>query len=175
MPVTISPSYKRLAPRSSRAAKSMPSFRTTRRVKHTAEEMFDLVADVERYPEFVPRCQSLRIRRTTEAGEGTKVIVADMTVAFGPVKETFTSQVTLNRPKLAILVEYIDGPFKQLENRWRFRPDGDTHCYVDFYISYEFRSRTLSLLMGSVFDKAFRKLSEAFEQRADVVYGARPA
>lgn len=175
MPVTISPNCRRRVPRSSRAAKPMPSFRTTRRVNHTAEEMFDLVADVEHYPEFVPLCQSLPIRRSMEAGDGTKVVVADMTVAFGPVKETFTSQVTLNRPKLAILVEYIDGPFKQLENRWRFRPDGDTHCYVDFYISYEFRSRTLSLLMGSVFDKAFRKLSEAFEQRADVVYGARPA
>ena len=153
----------------------MPSFRTTRRVKHTAAEMFDLVADVEHYPEFVPLCQSLRVRRTTGAGEGSKVIVADMTVAFGPVKETFTSQVTLDRPKLAILVEYIDGPFKQLENRWRFRPDGEAHCNVDFYISYEFRSRTLGMLMGSVFDKAFHKLSEAFEERADRVYGARPA
>jgi coenzyme Q-binding protein COQ10 len=152
----------------------MPSFRTTRRVKHTAGEMFDLVADVERYPEFVPLCQSLRVRRATEAGEGSRIVVADMTVAFGPVKETFTSQVTLDRPGLAILVEYIDGPFKQLENRWRFRPDG-AHCNVDFYISYEFRSRTLGMLMGSVFDKAFRKLSESFEQRADIVYGERPA
>lgn len=153
----------------------MPSFRTTRRVQHTAEEMFDLVADVERYPEFVPLCQQLKIRRSAEAGEGARVIVADMTVAFGPVKETFTSQVTLDKPGLSILVEYIDGPFKQLENRWRFRPDGEAHCNVDFFISYEFRSKALALLMGSVFDKAFHKLSEAFEKRADVVYGASRA
>lgn len=154
----------------------MPSFRTTRRVNHTAEQMFDLVADVSRYPEFVPLCQQLKIRRSAEAGEGTKVIVADMTVAFGPVKETFTSQVTLDHPNLTILVEYIDGPFKQLENRWRFRPDGEAHCNVDFFISYEFKSRTLGLLMGSVFDATFRKLSESFEKRADTVYGAaRPA
>jgi coenzyme Q-binding protein COQ10 len=149
----------------------MPSFRTTRRVRHTAEEMFDLVADVERYPEFVPLCHALKIRRSAEAGEGARVIVADMTVAFGPVKETFTSQVTLDKPGLSILVEYIDGPFRQLENRWRFRPDGETHCNVDFFISYEFRSKTLALLMGSVFDKAFHKLSEAFEKRADMIYG----
>ena len=134
--------------------------------------MFDLVADVERYPAFVPLCQPLKIRRSAEAGEGATVIVADMTVAFGPVKETFTSQVTLDRPGLSILVEYIDGPFRQLENRWRFRPDGETRCNVDFFISYEFRSKTLALLMGSVFDKAFHKLSEAFEKRADIVYGA---
>jgi coenzyme Q-binding protein COQ10 len=153
----------------------MPSFRTTRRVRHTAEEMFDLVADVERYPEFVPLCQSLKVRRNAEAGEGTKVIVADMTVALGPVRENFTSQVTLDRPNLAILVEYINGPFKQLENRWRFRPDGDGYCSVDFFISYEFRSRALGLLMGSVFDATFRKMSEAFEKRADVIYGASPA
>ena len=150
----------------------MPSFRTTRRVQHTAEEMFDLVADVERYPEFVPLCQALKIRRSAEAGEGARVIVADMTVAFGPVKETFTSQVTLDKSSLSILVEYIDGPFRQLENRWRFRSDGAAQCNVDFFISYEFRSKTLALLMGSVFDKAFHKLSEAFEKRADVVYGA---
>jgi coenzyme Q-binding protein COQ10 len=149
----------------------MPSFRTTRRVNHTAEHMFDLVADVERYPEFVPLCHSLKIRRSADAGAGTRVIVADMTVAFGPVKETFTSQVTLDRPNLSILVEYINGPFRQLENRWRFRPDGENYCNVDFFISYEFRSRRLGLLMSGVFDMAFRKLEQAFEQRADIVYG----
>jgi coenzyme Q-binding protein COQ10 len=150
----------------------MPSFRTTRRVNHSAEHMFDLVADVERYPEFVPLCQALKIRRSSEAGEGARVIVADMTVAFGPVKETFTTQVTLDKPKLSILVEYINGPFRQLENRWRFRPEvEDKACDVDFFISYEFRSRTLGMLMGNVFDAAFRKFSTAFEKRADVIYG----
>jgi coenzyme Q-binding protein COQ10 len=151
----------------------MPSFRTTRRVRHAAGEMFDLVADVERYPEFVPLCERLTMKRRAEGGEGTQILVADMTVAYGPVRQSFTSQVTLDRPRLAILVEYLDGPFRQLENRWRFRPVGETSSEVDFFISYEFRSKTLGLLMGAAFDRAFRRFAEAFEQRADKVYGVR--
>lgn len=148
----------------------MPSFRTTRHVRHTAAQMFDLVADVERYPEFVPLCQSLKVRRRSQAGEGTETLVADMTVAYGPVRENFTSQVTLDRLHLTILVEYLDGPFEHLENRWRFRPEGDKACEADFFIAYEFRSRALGMLMGAVFDKAFRRFAEAFERRADEVY-----
>jgi len=151
----------------------MPSFRTTRRVKHTATEMFDLVADVDRYPEFVPLCDSLSVRRRAEGGEGTRILVADMTVAYGPVREVFKSQVTLDRARLAILVEYLDGPFRQLQNRWRFKPEGDRESTVEFFISYEFRSRTLGLLMGAVFDKAFRRFAEAFEKRADKIYGVK--
>jgi coenzyme Q-binding protein COQ10 len=149
----------------------MPSFRTTRQVRHTAGEMFDLVADVERYPEFVPLCERLKVKRRAEGGEGTQILVADMTVAYGPVRQSFTSQVTLDRARLAILVEYLDGPFSQLENRWRFRPVGEKSSEVDFFISYEFRSKTLGLLMGAAFDKAFRRFAEAFEQRADKIYG----
>ena len=153
----------------------MPSFRTTRRVQHAAGEMFDLVADVERYPEFVPLCERLNVKRRAEGGEGTQILVADMTVAYGPVRQSFTSQVTLDRPRLAILVEYLDGPFSQLENRWRFRPGGEKSSEVDFFISYEFRSRALGLLMGAAFDKAFRRFAEAFEQRADKIYGVKSA
>jgi coenzyme Q-binding protein COQ10 len=151
----------------------MPSFRTTRRVKHSASEMFDLVADVERYPEFVPLCERLMVKRRADGGERTQILVADMTVAYGPVRETFTSQVTLDQPRLAILVEYLDGPFRQLENRWRFKPEGERESTIEFFISYEFRSRTLGLLMGTVFDKAFRRFAEAFEKRADAIYGLR--
>ena len=149
----------------------MPSFRTTRQVRHTASEMFDLGADVERYPEFVPLCEQLKVKRRAEGGEGTQILVSDMTVAYGPVRQSFTSQVTLDRPRLAILVEYLDGPFRQLENRWRFRPAGEKSSEVDFFISYEFRSKTLGLLMGAAFDRAFRRFTEAFEQRADKIYG----
>lgn len=137
--------------------------------------MFDLVADVERYPQFVPLCQSLRVRRRTQDDKGREVIVADMTVAYKLIRETFTSRVTLDRPKLEILVEYLEGPFQRMNNRWSFRPDGDQACEVEFYISYEFRSRTLGMLMGSVFEGAFRRFSVAFERRADEVYGAQPA
>jgi coenzyme Q-binding protein COQ10 len=153
----------------------MPTFRTTRQVRHTAGEMFDLVADVERYPEFVPLCERLKVKRRAEGGEGTLILVADMTVAYGPVRQSFTSQVTLDRPRLAILVEYLDGPFRQLENRWRFRLAGETSSEVDFFMSYEFRSKTLGMLMGATFDKAFRRFAEAFEQRADEIYGVKSA
>jgi coenzyme Q-binding protein COQ10 len=136
--------------------------------------MFDLVADVERYPEFVPLCQSLKVRKRMQVA-GKDVIVADMTVAYKMIRESFTSRVTLDRPNLEILVEYLEGPFRRLNNRWTFRPAGDRVCDVDFFIAYEFRSRTLGMLMGAVFDAAFRRFSAAFEHRADQVYGTRPA
>jgi coenzyme Q-binding protein COQ10 len=152
----------------------MPSFRTSRRVKHSAADMFDLVADVERYPQFVPLCERLVVRKREAAGEGREVLVADMTVAYKLIRETFTSRVTLERTKLEILVEYLNGPFRSLENRWSFLPEDQNLCLVEFDIRYEFRSRTLGMLMGTVFDAAFRKFAEAFERRADEMYG-RPA
>src|SRR5690348_16694718 len=126
----------------------MPRFSNKRRVQHRAEQMFDLVADVERYPEFVPLCHALKIRQRTQKPDGTELIVADMTVSFKLVKETFTSQVTLDRANMKILVEYLRGPFSSLENRWTFESKGDEACDVGFFISYEFRSRMLAMLMG---------------------------
>lgn len=151
----------------------MPSFTNKRRVRHSATDMFDLVADVERYPEFVPLCESLHVRRRVASGEGVDILVADMTVAYKMFRESFASRVTLDRPRLSIVVEYLDGPFSRLENRWSFRPEGESASEVEFYIAYEFRSRTLGLLMGAMFDAAFRRFAEAFEQRADEVYGRR--
>jgi coenzyme Q-binding protein COQ10 len=152
----------------------MPQLSTTRRVHHAAAEMFDLVADVERYPEFVPLCQSLSVRqRMKEAGKD--VIVADMTVAYKLVHQTFTSRVTLDRQKLEILVEYLEGPFRRLNNIWKFRPLEPRLSDVEFFIAYEFKSRTLGLLMGAMFDAAFRRFADAFERRADEVYGTRAA
>ena len=133
--------------------------------------MFALVADVERYPEFVPLCQALKIRQRTPNPDGTEVVVADMTVSFKLVRETFTSKVTLDRPNLKILVEYLRGPFSNLENRWTFEPKSQTECDVGFFLSYEFRSRMLAMLMGSMFDAAFARFSAAFEKRADAIYG----
>lgn len=152
----------------------MPSFRTTRRVPHTADEMFDLVADVEKYPLFLPLCEALRIRSREERDQ-RPVFIADMTVAYKIFRETFTSRVTLEREKRAILVEYLDGPFSHLENRWTFEPMASGGCEVKFFIDWELRSRTLSMLVGSVFERVFRRYAEAFEQRADRVYGAKPA
>jgi coenzyme Q-binding protein COQ10 len=152
----------------------MPQLSTTRRVRHAAADMFDLVADVEHYPEFVPLCRSLAVRSRTRAGD-RDVIVADMTVAYKFVRETFTSRVTLDRANLEILVEYLEGPFQRLNNRWKFTAVGDHACDVNFFIAYEFRSRALGALMGSVFDAAFRRFAAAFERRADFVYGSKPA
>ncbi len=148
----------------------MPQFSPRRQVRHTAAEMFELVADVERYPEFVPLCRALKVRQRQSEPDGVEVLVADMTAAYKLISERFTSRVTLDRPNLQILVEYLDGPFSRLENRWTFRPAGEGSCDVEFFISYEFKSRMLALLMGSMFDLAFRRFAVAFEQRADLVY-----
>jgi coenzyme Q-binding protein COQ10 len=148
----------------------MPQFRTKRRVQHSAADMFDLVADVEKYPQFVPLCQALRVRKRTQ-GEGTETLVADMTVAYKVMRETFVSRVTLDKPNLKIQVEYLDGPFSTLDNRWTFAPTGERTCDVEFFIAYEFKSRVLGMLMGAMFEAAFRRFAEAFERRADAVYG----
>ena len=153
----------------------MPQFSTKRRVGHTAAEMFDLVADVDRYPEFVPLCRELKVKSRTKKEEGGEVLVADMTVAYKLFHETFTSRVTLDKPKLQILVEYLSGPFSHLQNRWSFRPVDEGGCEVDFFIAYEFRSRVLALLMGTMFDAAFRRFADAFEKRADQIYGKTTA
>ena len=153
----------------------MPQFSSKRRVRHAASDMFELVADVDKYPLFVPLCSALRVKSRTDKGEGVTVLVADMTVAYKIVSETFTSRVTLDRPNLKILVEYLNGPFSRLQNRWTFKQLSETSCEVEFFIDYEFRSRTLALLMGAMFDTAFRKFAVAFEQRADLVYGRKMA
>ncbi|HXQ84019.1 MAG TPA: SRPBCC family protein, partial [Xanthobacteraceae bacterium] len=149
----------------------MPQFSTKQRVRHSANDMFDLVADVEHYPEFVPLCRAMSVRRRSKDDKGNEVIVADMTVAYKFVRETFTSRVTLDRPKLEILVEYLEGPFRKMNNRWSFRPVRAGACDVEFFIAYEFRSRTLALLMGAMFEAAFRRFAAAFERRADEIYG----
>ena len=153
----------------------MPQFSNKRRVRHAAAEMFNLVADVERYPQFVPMCRALKVRQRTPGGEGTEIIVADMTVSFKLVRETFRSRVTLDRAKLQILVEYLQGPFSHMQNRWSFKPAGEEACEIEFFIDYEFKSRMLGMLMGAMFDAAFRRFATAFEQRADQVYGRKIA
>ncbi|HZT27472.1 MAG TPA: type II toxin-antitoxin system RatA family toxin [Pseudolabrys sp.] len=153
----------------------MPSFSTTRRVRHSAKAMFDLVADVGKYPEFVPLCESLRVRSRIEKEQNVVVLIADMTVAYKLVRQTFTSRVTLDRTNLRILVEYLHGPFRHMQNRWVFLSIDENACEIDFFIDYEFKSRTLGLLMGTLFDTIFRRMAAAFERRADLVYGGARA
>jgi coenzyme Q-binding protein COQ10 len=153
----------------------MPQFKAKRRVRHSADDMFLLVVDMERYPEFVPLCTDMRVRGRSEIAEGVEVATARMTVAYKVIREYFTTRVTMHRPELWITVEYLDGPLHVLSNRWSFRPLGETASEVEFYINYEFKSRILSALMGAVFDAAFRRFASAFEKRADKVYGINRA
>jgi coenzyme Q-binding protein COQ10 len=139
-------------------------------VRHSAADMFDLVADIERYPQFLPLVAALRTRKRTDNPDGTVTLIADMTVAYRLIRETFTCRVTLDRANLKIRAQYIDGPFRALDNRWSFTPDGANACDVEFFITYEFKSRMLGLLMGAMFDATFRRFAEAFERRADQVY-----
>jgi coenzyme Q-binding protein COQ10 len=149
----------------------MPKFEIRRPVKHSAEKMYALIADVERYPEFLPLCEALAIRSTKER-DGKTLLLADMTVGYKAIRETFTTQVLLNPAEQAIDVKYIEGPFKYLDNRWRFEPaaDGGQGSVVHFFIDYEFKSMILGALMGSMFDRAFRMFTDAFEKRADQIY-----
>lgn len=149
----------------------MPEFQTTRRVAHAADDMFDLVADVKAYPRFVPLCKSLTVRRRDTLPDGREVLTAQMTVAYKFIRETFTSRVVLDRANRVIDVSYLDGPFEEMFNRWTFTPVDEKRTDVTFHIRYEFKSRTLAAVMGSVFDRAFRRFASAFEERADKVYG----
>ena len=147
----------------------MPTFETTRRVPFSANQMFAVVADIERYPQFVPLCEALTVTRR-EAGSTHSTLTAIMTVGYHAIRERFTSNVTLRPDRYEIDVVKIDGPFARLTNRWRFR-EVQGGCEVHFYIDYAFSSRMLSMLMGAVFDKAVRKYTDAFEARARQIYG----
>jgi coenzyme Q-binding protein COQ10 len=137
--------------------------------------MYDLVADVERYPEFLPLCEALRVRKREQAADGKSVLVADMTVGYKAIRETFTSRVTLDPGALRVhagsMAEFSAGPFRRLENRWAFHP-APGGCTVDFHIAYEFKSWMLQSLVGGLFDRVFRRYTRAFEERAHAVYGS---
>jgi coenzyme Q-binding protein COQ10 len=149
----------------------MPEVAVNHRVRHSAAEMCELVADVERYPAFVPLCEKLLVRARSRQ-DGRDVLIADMTVGYKAFRETFSTRVAVDRAALAIDFAYVSGPFQRLSGTWRFEPVAARESVVHFSVDYEFRSRILSMLMGAVFDQAFRRFAEAFEARADVVYGA---
>ncbi|KEG20050.1 type II toxin-antitoxin system RatA family toxin [Bartonella bacilliformis] len=149
----------------------MSTFTTHRQVAHTAHEMFDLVADIECYPEFLPMCEAL-IVRSREEYENKTLFLADMTVGYKMIQETFTTQVLLKPKENLIEVKYINGPFKYLENRWAFHQIQNMNaCNIEFFIDYEFKSKVLGTLVGSMFDIAFNKFTDAFEKRSHQIYG----
>jgi len=149
----------------------MPSFETRRHVPFTPLEMFDLVADVERYPEFLPLCEGLRV--LSRDGDGDpRTLVAAMDVGYKAIRESFTSRVTLDRTVPSVRADLVEGPFTRLVNQWSFADTGDG-CEIRFFIDYEFKSMMLQLLFGAAFEQAFGRFAEAFEERAHTVYGRR--
>lgn len=142
----------------------MPTHREYKVIPYRPDQLFDLVADVGAYPDFLPWCVNALIRSRSEAE-----LVADLSIGFGPFHESFTSRVALDRPT-RILVRYENGPFKYLKNRWDFRPD-PRGCLVDFYVDFEFQSRLLQRAIGVVFQEAVRRMVHAFTKRAREVYG----
>lgn len=150
----------------------MTSKKTTTQVPYTADQMFDLVADVGKYPEFIPWCIALRIlSKNVSAGQGE--LTADMIVAYKVFREKFKSHVTFDRDNQAIDVTYLDGPFRSLENHWHFtdQPGGGSIIY--FEIEFEFKNILLQATAQTVFDKAFARMSDAFVKRADDIYRVR--
>jgi coenzyme Q-binding protein COQ10 len=143
----------------------MPTHAEKRILPYAPEQLFDLVADVERYPEFLPWCRAARIRRR----EG-EVIVADLVIGFRMIQERFTSRVRLQRPD-RIDVEYTHGPLRYLNNHWNFLPH-ERGCMIDFYVDFEFRSKMLQRLIGALFNEAVRRMVSAFEARADALYAS---
>jgi coenzyme Q-binding protein COQ10 len=151
----------------------VPRFDNVRSVPFSADEMFALVADVETYPQFVPLCESLVVHTREQREDGTGLVTATMGIGYKAIREKFTTSVTLDPVGRSIVVRHKNGPFRRLENVWRFTPRGETSCDVNFAIDYEFSSPLLAVVMGAVFDAAFRKFAEAFETRAGEVYGRR--
>jgi coenzyme Q-binding protein COQ10 len=137
-----------------------------RSLPHSSEQLFGLVADVEKYPEFLPWCVGARIR-----SQESDLLVADLMIGFNGLNEKFTTQVKLDRVAMKIDVIYQDGPFKYLNNRWLFMSKNAGACDLDFFIDFEFKSRFLQALMGPLFGEAVRRMVGAFESRALHLYG----
>lgn len=152
----------------------MHVYETIHAVEHSADDMFGLVADVERYPRFLPLCEELKLRHREQRGD-KEALIASMVVGYRFIRESFATEVVLDKAARTIDVHYLDGPFSFLENKWRFLPISPGSCEIDFYIRYSFRSHLLERLMGGLFAKAVQKYTLAFEARADELYGRKLA
>jgi coenzyme Q-binding protein COQ10 len=144
----------------------MPTHAEKRELPYRPEQLFDLVADIERYPEFLPWCVAARVRSRDD-----NAIVADLVIGFKMVRERFTSRVKLDRANLRIDVAYAEGPFRYLNNHWRFEPLPNGHCRIDFYVDFEFHSPILQRIIGVLFNEAVKRMVHAFENRARRLYG----
>lgn len=153
----------------------MPTHAETRRMPYSAEQMFDLIAAIDKYPEFLPWCSAARIRERRMRDDGSEVVDADLVISFKVYRERFASRVVLYPEARKIDVSYLDGPFRYLANHWHFLPadraaEGRA-CDVDFFVDFEFKSRTLQMVIGAVFQQAMERIVRAFEARARDLYG----
>jgi coenzyme Q-binding protein COQ10 len=152
----------------------MPTHEETRIVPYSADEMYGLIADIASYPEFLPWVAAARIRSREPLPDGDgEVVEADLVVSFKVYRERFGSRVTLRPEERRIDVAYLEGPFRYLNNHWRFVPRGERECEVDFFVDFEFRSAILQKLIGIVFHEAMLRIVRAFERRAEALYGTR--
>jgi coenzyme Q-binding protein COQ10 len=151
----------------------MPTHAEKRLVPYSPDEMYALIADVARYPEFLPWCAAARVRGTSPLADGEgEVMDADLIVSFKVYRERFGSRVTLRPSSRTIDVEYLDGPFRYLKNHWHFLDAGPGRCEIDFFVDFEFRSMILQKIIGVLFNEAVRRMVSAFETRARQIYGA---
>lgn len=151
--------------------KPMPTHSETRAMPYSALQMYDLVADVARYPEFLPWTAAARIRSRTPRADGAEVMEADLVISFKVFRERFGSRVTLWPDEMRIDTEYLDGPFRHMRSDWSFKDRDDGGCDVTFFVDFEFRNAILQKLIGVVFDEAMRRVVQAFETRARALYG----
>ena len=151
----------------------MPTHAEKRPLPWTADEMYALVADVGRYPEFLPWTAAARIRTRTPQPDGSEVMEADLVISFKVFRERFGSRVTLWPAEKRIVTEYLDGPFKHMRSTWKFVPTEGGGSVVDFFVDFEFRNVILQKVIGVVFDEAMRRVVRAFEARAEALYGKR--
>ncbi len=151
----------------------MPGTRTRRRVPHSAQDMFDLVAEVEHYPEFVPYCAEIIVHRRTTVSDAIETAEITMIVAYRFIRQPLTSRITFDRSRLMITIMSANPPLRTLESRWTFHAEGEDACIVEFEVSYAFRGRLFSAVVKAVFDRLFRHFVSAFERRADQMYGTR--
>jgi coenzyme Q-binding protein COQ10 len=150
----------------------MPKHSETRVLPYSAQQMYGLVADVARYPEFLPWCAAARVRQTANRG-GAEVLDVDLVISFKVFRERFGSRVTLWPDQMKIDTDYLDGPFKYMQSTWAFR-EATRGCEVDFAVDFEFRNAILQKVVGLVFDQAMRRIVRAFEARAEALYGTAP-
>ena len=153
----------------------MPTHRETKRLRYEARQMYDLVADVASYPEFLPWCAAARVRSVEPMADGGEEMLADLVISFKVFRERFGSRVRLYRDEMRIETEYLDGPFKYMRSNWSFADREEGGCEVTFFVDFEFRNAILQKIIGVVFDEAMRRVVRAFEARAAQLYGAAPS